>query len=38
MWLWYLLWIMPESLRQPEAILRMATLESDDLVILDTHI
>jgi hypothetical protein len=30
--------IMSESLRQPEAILRMAPSESDDLVILDTHI
>jgi len=38
MWLCYLLWIMPESLIQPEAILRMAALESDDLIILDTNI
>jgi hypothetical protein len=25
-------------LRQPEAILRMATLESDNFVVLDAHI
>jgi hypothetical protein len=35
-WAWHAM--CESALRQPEAILRMATLESDDQVILDTHI